>query len=225
MSSTVATAPGHAADPAAGPAPAGYRHLFTQGAAGRPQSLILAHGTGGDAASFDRFGADLAGGALQGAARLSLQGDVNEHGMARFFRRRGEGDYDMADLAARTSALDAFLAAAMGHYGLDPDQATGVGYSNGANILANLAFEKPGRLRRYLLLRPLIPFEPPQADMTNLSVLIAAGRRDLISPTALTEHLAQSLRDRGADVELSWSPGGHELDAGDVAAARRFLSA
>ena len=36
---------------------------------------------------------------LPGAAIVAPRGDVSEHGALRFFRRRGEGRYDMDDLA------------------------------------------------------------------------------------------------------------------------------
>ena len=37
---------------------------------------------------------------MPGAAIVAPRGDVSEHGALRFFRRLGEGRYDMDDLAA-----------------------------------------------------------------------------------------------------------------------------
>ena len=192
---------------------------------GETRILTLLHGTGDVAASFDRFGAALAEGAgAPGLGRLSLQGDVAEFGAARFFRRKGEGVYDMEDLAARTEKLDRFLGRAFEAYGVDGSAAIGVGYSNGANILANLAFERPRRLRRLALLHPLIPFEPPKTDLSGLRVLIAAGRLDPISPAPQTQTLAEMFALRGAMVDLVWSPGGHELSAAAAEATQRFVA-
>ncbi len=114
-------------------------HLFRPGEDGDAQTLLMLHGTGGDEASFAGLGAALA----PGAAVLSVRGNVSEHGMSRFFRRLAEGVYDMADLALRTRALGEFVEAALEHYAIDRDRLIGVGYSNGANILANLLFQSP----------------------------------------------------------------------------------
>lgn len=203
----------------------GYRHLWTPPVGGEARSLLLFHGTGGGAAEFDRLGAHLSDGAAKGAARLSLQGDVSEFGAARFFRRRAEGVYDREDLAARVAKLDGFLSAAERAYGYDPQGAIGIGYSNGANILASLVFAVPGRIKRVALLHPLIPFEPPAAALSGTRVLIAAGRRDPIAPTAATQRLADRFEDRGASVELCWSDGGHALSAAALEATRRFIAA
>ncbi|MEL6978949.1 MAG: alpha/beta hydrolase [Pseudomonadota bacterium] len=202
-----------------------YRHRWTPPAAGETRSLLLLHGTGDDEVRFDAFGAALAEGAVDGAGRLSLRGDVSEGGAARFFRRKAEGVYDMADLAQRTAGLERFLGSAYDVYGLAPERTIGVGFSNGANMLANLVFSHPGRVRRAALLRPLIPFEPPQTDLFGVSVLLAAGRHDPIAPVAATERLAEALAARGADVTLRWSEGGHGLSAEEAPAIRAFHAA
>jgi phospholipase/carboxylesterase len=53
-------------------------------------------------------------------------------------------------------------------------------------------------------------------------VLITAGRRDPICPPALTLRLADCYADRGAEVDLHWHPGGHEIAATEIAAIRAF---
>ena len=45
------------------------------------------------------------------AAIVAPRGDVDEGGAARFFRRRAEGVYDMADLARATGKMAGFVAA------------------------------------------------------------------------------------------------------------------
>ena len=73
--------------------------------AGAP--LIFAfHGTGGDENQFF----DLARQLHPGAGIVSPRGDVSEGGAARFFRRTGEGVYDMDDLALRTQRMATFIA-------------------------------------------------------------------------------------------------------------------
>ncbi len=61
--------------------------------------LVFAfHGTGGDETQFFGLVRQIA----PRAGVVSPRGDVSERGAARFFRRTGEGVYDMADLAVRT---------------------------------------------------------------------------------------------------------------------------
>lgn len=82
-----------------------YKALTKAPEPGAP--LIFAfHGTGGDETQFF----DLAGQLLPGAGVVSPRGDVSERGAARFFRRTGEGVYDMDDLVRRTEAMAEYVA-------------------------------------------------------------------------------------------------------------------
>ena len=188
----------------------------SEGGPGAPL-LFTFHGTGGDETQFH----DLAPQLLPGAAVISPRGDVSEMGANRYFRRTGEGVYDMEDLAARTEAMAAFLETeAAGR-----DRVAGLGYSNGANILASVAFAHPGIVRELVLMHPLIPFEPdPQPGLKGARVLITAGRRDPICPASLTERLAIWLQAQGATVETVWHDGGHEIQQEELLAARDFLA-
>ncbi|MFW5834942.1 MAG: alpha/beta hydrolase [Pseudomonadota bacterium] len=197
----------------------GYDYWLEAGDPSLPV-LVLLHGTGDDARSFMALGRTL----LPEATRVSVQGNVDEHGMARFFRRAAMGVYDMADLEARTDAFAAFLGELARTHALDPARIVGLGYSNGANLLANLAFRHPSAMRRMMLLHPLIPFEPPASDLATLDVLVTAGRTDPICPWPLTERLVRVLEMRGAAVTLVDHPGGHELVPAELDATRAFVA-
>jgi phospholipase/carboxylesterase len=193
----------------------GYVAARTPAPAGAPVVFTF-HGTGGDERQFHDLGAAL----VPGARVDSPRGDVDEHGHARFFRRTGEGVYDMADLARRVEAMAAFLAAERG----DAPRATGIGYSNGANILAATAFLHPEVVDAMVLMHPLIPWTPePQPGLAGRRVLITAGRRDPICPPALTQALADWFAAQGAEVTLDWHSGGHEVRPEEIEATRRFL--
>lgn len=195
-----------------------YHHAILPGRAGGPL-LVAFHGTGGNEEEMLRLGREL----LPDATILAPRGDVSEGGALRFFRRTAEGVYDMEDLARRTTAMAGFVSAQA--EALRPSAVLGVGYSNGANTLASLMFAEPRMFRAVALLHPLIPFEPNVAgDLAAMRVLITAGRRDPICPPNLTARLDAHLRALGADVILDWQDGGHELRAGELAAARRLLS-
>ena len=195
-----------------------YINTVLPGSPGGPLLFTL-HGTGGDENQLVSLGRDL----LPGATIVSPRGDVSEYGSARFFRRTGEGVYDMDDLARGTKAMAAFIRAQAA--ATKPSAVLGLGYSNGANILASVLFAEPSLVDAAVLMHPLIPFVPVIAgDLTGKRILITAGRRDPICPPNLTLRLEAHLRDKGGDVTVEWHDGGHELRPNEVEAARRFLA-
>lgn len=195
-----------------------YVHRREQGAPGKP--LVFAfHGTGGDENQLVELARDL----VPGATIISPRGDVSEFGSARFFRRTGEGVYDMDDLARATDKMAAFVTAhvAAGK----PSRVFGFGYSNGANILASVQFAHPDLFDAVALMHPLIPFQPRiSGSLAGRPILITAGQRDPICPPTLTHRLESWLSDAGAAVTTHWHPGGHELRPDEVAAATRHFA-
>lgn len=196
-----------------------YVHATLPGAPGGP--LVFAfHGTGGDERQLLGLGRDL----VPAAAVVAPRGDVSEHGAARFFRRTGEGVYDMADLARATQRMTEFVRAHV--EAARPSAVHGIGYSNGANILASVLLAEPGLFDAAVLMHPLIPFEPvARESLAGTRVLVTAGRRDPICPPALTVRLEAGLRAGGADVTLVWHEDGHELRPVEIEAARDLLAA
>lgn len=181
--------------------------------------LFVFHGTGGDENQFLGLGESL----LPNAIIVSPRGDVSEYGSARFFRRTGEGVYDMEDLARATQKMHDFVQAHIAE--TKPSAVLGLGYSNGANILAALMFNSPKLFNAAVLMHPLIPFQP-QVDGTlhGTRVLMTAGKRDPICPPDMTQALEGELRGLDADVELLWHDGGHEIRQGEVLGAEAFLA-
>lgn len=137
----------------------GYIHKVLPGSPGGPV-LVVFHGTGADETQLVSLGRDL----VPGAAIVAPRGDVSEHGATRFFRRTGEGVYDMDDLARATAKMGGFVKAhcqtAKKSDEGKPSAAFGLGYSNGANILASLTFAEPDLFDAVVLMHPLIPFQP-----------------------------------------------------------------
>jgi phospholipase/carboxylesterase len=160
---------------------------------------------------------------MPGATIVSPRGDVLEYGAARFFRRTGEGVYDMADLAFRTEKMRHFVSGMKAKHA--PSRVVGLGYSNGANILASVLFEEAGLFDDVVLMHPLIPFEPPDnRALENTRVLVTAGRNDPICPAPLTERLVDYFRRQGMHPHLSWHDGGHGIEQGEIGAIREFLA-
>ncbi len=195
-----------------------YIHRFAPGEPGRP--LVFAfHGTGGGEDQLLALAQDL----VPGAALVSPRGDVSEHGAARFFRRTAEGVYDMDDLARATAMMIGFVEAWKSD--VEANRILGLGYSNGANILASVMFARPDLFDAAVLMHPLIPFEPKIAgSLEGKRILITAGRNDPICPPNLTVRLEARLGAAGADLTTNWHAGGHEVRPEELSAARTFLA-
>jgi phospholipase/carboxylesterase len=192
-------------------------HHQAEGAQGGRLAFLF-HGTGGDETQF----LPLARQILPGARLVSARGDVSEFGHARFFRRRAEGVYDMDDLARATDKMAGFVEAHVAE--TRPTEILGLGYSNGANILASVIFARPALFHRAVLLHPLIPFTPDPAPVTT-RILITAGENDPICPPDATRALEAWFRAQGAPVETDWHLGGHGIERPEIEAAARFLAA
>ena len=195
-----------------------YHCAETEGAEGAPLVFTF-HGTGGNEQQFH----DLPSRVLPGAHVISPRGNVSEHGALRYFRRRAEGLYDMADLATRTEAMAGFIAHHKARVGAE--RVIGLGYSNGANILASVAFKHAGLFSDLALLHPLIPWTPdPQPRLAGTRVLVTAGERDPICPAPMTRELTGWFESQGASLEVTWHAGGHEIAEAELASLLRFLA-
>jgi predicted esterase len=145
--------------------------------------------------------------------------------MNRYFRRLADGVFDLEDLRARTDQLAAFIARAAETYDFDPANVIGVGYSNGANVAASLLLTHPGILAGAILFHAQVPLKPDELpNLSGVPVFMSGGRLDTLVPAAETERLGALLRMAGANLTVHWANGGHNLNAQEVDAARRWLS-
>lgn len=194
-------------------------HYAEIAAAPRAPLLFLFHGTGGNETSLLGLGQRL----MPNAHLIAPRGDVSEGGALRFFQRTGEGVYDMADLDRATVKMMAFVEAQV--EAAKPSTVLALGYSNGANILTSVLFERPELIDAAVLMHPLIPFEPkPQPGLGGKSILLTAGRNDPICPAPLTERLGDYFSVQGAAIETAWHEGGHEIRPEELAAVQTFVS-
>lgn len=198
-----------------------FTHRYLPSADNNPTTLLLLHGTGGDENSLLSLGRQFA----PGAALLSPRGNVLEGQYPRFFRRHSEGVLDFEDLHVRTHELGDWIEAAVKEYGLAPESLVAVGYSNGANIAANLLLQRPGLVRRAALLRVmLLPSPIPAPDLKGTSVLISSGVADQLLPLADAEKLAENLEGFGAQVTFQRQPTDHRLISADLETVQNWLS-
>lgn len=194
-----------------------YVHQIAPGDPGATLAFAF-HGTGATEGQLIPMVHDLA----PGATVIAPRGDVDEQGAARFFRRKAEGLYDMADLARATGKMAAFVAAHVAAQ--KPSRVVGIGYSNGANILASVIFARRDLFDDVVLMHPLIGWAPAAGPVAT-RVLITAGTRDPICPPALTRQLGDWFAAQGAAVETHWHEGGHGVEGSELAAAGAFLAA
>ncbi|WP_026825364.1 MULTISPECIES: alpha/beta hydrolase [Exiguobacterium] len=193
-------------------------HQFIQGT--KETTLVLLHGTGGSEQDLIPLAKELS----TEANILTLRGDVIENGMSRFFRRHAEGVLDLEDLKKQTERFLSFLDEAATKYGIDRDKMIPIGYSNGANLIGSALYRAPA-FTASLLFHPMVSDRSlTLPDLTGRNVFISAGERDPICPKAETEELTTTLRSAGADVELFYHSGGHELRMEEVEAARTWIA-
>lgn len=201
--------------------PVSWPHVFSPGEAGAPVLLML-HGTGGNEHEIASLAAEL----HRGAGVLAPRGQVQEHGMLRWFRRHGEGVFDVDDVIARATELAAFLNAAREHYNLGNRPVMAVGFSNGANIALATAMLQPQTLDRVIAFSGMYPFadrESP-ADLAGSRLLILNGEADPMAPLDSVSTLIAALHQNGADVEQVLRPGGHGIARTDLEAAKEWLA-
>lgn len=183
-----------------------------------PRTAVVFHGTGGDENSLVPFAQTL----LPGAAMLSLRGRVLENGMPRFFRRFAEGVFDFDSIAEESDAVAEFLHQSASQYGVNLASAVAIGYSNGANIAWSTLLRHPEVFSSLVLFRPMVTLEGTP-NLTGKRIFIGAGEQDPIVPVENVERLIAQMRARGAEVEVLWHPGGHELTRGEVTLAASWL--
>ena len=170
----------------------GFAHVYEPAASADAPTLLLLHGTGGDEHDLLPLVPLLS----PNAGALSPRGNVDEHGMPRFFRRLAPGVFDMEDLAKRTDELRDFIDAAAAHYGFARDRVIAVGLSNGANIAANLLLTHGPVVRAAVLFRGMPtrdagPFAQAAGVDVYMSSRLAAMLAPFDRPTAITRSRAK----------------------------------
>jgi phospholipase/carboxylesterase len=196
------------------------KHLFKKGKNKDLPTLLLLHGTGGD----ERDLLPLAEMIAPDASVLSVKGNVDENGMARFFARLREGVFDEEDLVYRTKELNEFIDESAVKYEFDRKNVVAIGYSNGANIAASLMYHEKHSLKGGILFHAMVPRRGVTLpELSDSSVFIGAGKRDPLIPMQETQELIRNLIDANAPVTEFWTDGGHELRREEVDAAKEWF--
>ncbi len=193
-------------------------YIFKDG--NKDRVLITLHGTGGNAEEIANLGRAID----KDAAIISVNGEVLEQGMRRFFKRHGEGQYDIRDLNDRGVQLMDFLKEKSTEYEFDLEKAVLVGFSNGSNIAINMLLKERSPFKNALLFAPLYNVEVDEnIDLSGANVFLSMGEMDPIVSKENSEHVISIFESRGANVEKFWV-NSHEVTGEGIQAAQVFLS-
>ncbi|MEX2143040.1 MAG: alpha/beta hydrolase [Anaerolineales bacterium] len=196
---------------------ANFVHVFLDHA--QEKTLFLLHGTGGDEGDL----IPLVEPAQAAYNFVGLRGNVLEGGMPRFFARSAPGVFDQQSIATESDKLAAFVHAWYAEHKLTAEQATFVGFSNGANMLLATLWRHPEMIQSAAFLHPMQVFAPPAVDLAGRRVLVTLGLADSMIPAGEGEQVAAALQARGAQVQVFSHPGGHQITAQEQAALLDFL--
>lgn len=181
-------------------------------------TILLLHGTGGHEGDLMPFARRLS----PRATLLGVRGRSTEEGHARWFRRSSPILFDQEDIRSEAEAFDEFWRQAISGYGLAPDQATVLGFSNGGNFAGALLALYPEAFRRVIMIRPMLVLEdPPEVDLAGVNVLTLTGDTDPFAPHAAT--LNDWLQRCGAKLEARSVLAGHGLVPADLDLARAWM--
>ena len=195
-----------------------FPHVWQPGDESKPTLLAL-HGTGGN--EHDLL--QIAEAVMPGASVLSPRGLVNEMGMPRWFRRLQEGVFDIEDLKFRTHELMEWLTLARQEYKID--RLNVIGYSNGANIAANLMLQGYDGFEKVVSLRPMYTDTPKEnLDLSSTQIALHVGEQDPICPPGSAEELTKALQQTKATVQVQMINAGHNLTQADIVLASEFFS-
>ncbi len=195
-------------------------HIFKEGKKGAPVFVVL-HGTGGTEHDLIPLAEML----NEDYSILSVRGNVREGGMNRYFKRHGEGQYDLEDLEFRGKELLDFIRESAEKYGFRMEDAIPVGFSNGSNIAINMMLRDEADFKQALLFAPLYPVDLSgnNKDLSGARVFLSLGKGDPIVPEDESERVIEIFKERGADVEHRWV-NGHSLPQEVALEAKDWLN-
>ena len=197
-----------------------YEYIYQEGQAGHPVFILL-HGTGGDEHDLLPVAEVLD----MEAGILSIRGNVSENGMNRFFKRHGEGNYDVEDLMRRGQELYEFIEEKSEEHGFSLEDAVYFGFSNGANIAINMLLLDESRINKAMLYAPMYPIDVEETvDLPDTKVFLSMGENDPIVPVRESGRLISIFKDLNAEVTEFWVDS-QELKGDNLLAGKKWLEA
>ncbi|MFC6953981.1 alpha/beta hydrolase [Halorubellus litoreus] len=218
--STASTPPG-ASPTASAPPPHGGQPVVTAGAPrGATDVVVLAlHGRGATAQGVVNL--------LDPAYRHGATFLAPDAHRSRWYPHAATADRERnePDLSSAVAVVDALVAHATDHLGVDRERVVLAGFSQGATVAAEYALANPARYGGVALLSGAAidtdavidtavdgDVERGSESFHGTPVLVAVGADDPHVPRARVDATAAAFRDHGADVDVRVSDGvGHEV--------------
>lgn len=183
------------------------------------RTLLLFHGTGGSPSDLIPLAKQLD----HTANIIAFEGDVNERGLKRFFKRRAPGVFDLDDLRTRSKNIKKIIDDVVDKHELDDSKLVAIGYSNGANLITSTLFSSQNLFEAVFLHHPMLPYEgEAMLKQEGLHAFISAGVNDPICPPNHTETIESLLKNASASPVVFWHEAGHTLTHEEVEAAKQF---
>ena len=196
----------------------GFIHVIEKGSNDRV--LILFHGTGADEHDLIPLGRQLD----SQATLISPRGKSNEQGMLRFFKLPVHGKFDAKDLEYRTAELSNFITDSIKQYGLKGKEIFLIGFSNGANIAANLLLRDLIDVKGGILFKAML-VEAPKVipNLANKKIMLSIGDSDKLIPRERTDRLVDYFRESKVHLHIKKWPWGHELHQEEIEEGKKWL--
>lgn len=189
-----------------------FDYTFIDNQAAR--TLFLLHGTGGSKSDFlflDQL--------LQKRYNLvGLQGNIDERGMPRFFRRFAEGEFDQESIKVETGKLDRFISQWQAAHQLSFQQTYCLGYSNGANILLALLAMAPDKVGNFILLHAMLPFNftNKNLDLSSQKAFVTTSQNDPIITPDQSAEVIRALQQTGINLTQKQYLFGHQISDDEI---------
>jgi len=195
-----------------------YEYIYKEAQPGHP-IFILLHGTGGDEQNLLPVAEVLD----TEAGVLSIRGNVSENGMNRFFKRHGEGNYDVEDLMRRGQELYEFIEEKAEEHDFSLEDAIYFGFSNGSNIAINMMLLDESKVNKAMLYAPMYPIDIEETvGLPEAKVFLSMGENDPIVPRAESDRVINIFKDLNAEVTEFWV-NSHELNGDNLLAGKQWL--
>ncbi|MHA3913258.1 alpha/beta hydrolase [Halovulum sp. GXIMD14793] len=141
------------------------------------------------------------------------------------FRQQALGPRDQGDLISRCQDVASSLHWAIDHAGIDLQNATAIGYHDGASLLTHLVLTGTCPITRIVAWHPTLPvFVENRPNLSDYRMLITGGALDPVAPAQWTRKLADGLRDAGARLSIRMHNGGQELSDTELDWTAEFLN-
>ena len=198
----------------------GYHIQFEPGTDNHAAPLLLLHGTGGDESSLMPLGRAM----VPTAPLLGVRGSQMEGTITRWFKRFGEGRFDLDDAALQADRLASLVEIAVAKLGFS-SMPVAVGYSNGANIASAVLMRHPHVFDSAVLMRGMNTVPPvPGLDLGGKRILYLNGASDPLAPPDSRAIMVGTMRAAGAEVTEKITGPGHDIGMEDAVAAQSWLS-